>query len=304
MFDGKITYRMVVLQKKGGLPVLPGAALTPTGQSSSCDPAPPLSRPDGPRLNVTIDPVLMSGRGGKGGKALACISSWYCCDKGVEIWDDLEKTRTERTGFLQLPRELFGHYLESFARHLTDFYRTYPADYPGAGGTKGVFLDIGGTGSTAAGMAQVTSKFANFAGPLDYWVLDSDEKARSVSNAIVCDVDDCPQASDCGYDVTFSHTVLEHASRPWRSFETISRITRPGGLTLHLVPWSYQHHATPEDNYRFSHTALRVLLEDGGFEVLDVGYDVCTKPEHMLKASGCFQRFLVCLFVCLCVREY
>ena len=104
--------------------------------------------------------------------------------------------------------------------------------------------------------------------------------------------------------MTFSHTVLEHASRLWRSFATILRITRPGGLTLHLVPWSYQHHATPEDNYRFSHTALRVLLEDGGFEVLDVGYDVCTKPEHMLKASGCFQRFPVCLFVCLCVREY
>ena len=69
MFDGKITYRMVVLQKKGGPPAqLPGgAALTPAGQSSSCDPTPPLSHPEGPRLNVTIDPVLMSGRGRRGG---------------------------------------------------------------------------------------------------------------------------------------------------------------------------------------------------------------------------------------------
>ena len=35
--------------------------------------------------------------------------------------------------------------------------------------------------------------------------------------------------------------------------------------------------------YRFSHTALRILLEDRGFEVLDVGYDICTQPENMLK---------------------
>ena len=54
-----------------------------------------------------------------------------------------------------------------------------------------------------------------------------------------------------------------------------------GGVTLHLVPWSYQYHATPDDNYRFSHQALTSLLEDRGFEVLDVGYDVCTQPDFV-----------------------
>ena len=62
---------------------------------------------------------------------------------------------------------------------------------------------------------------------------------------------------------------------------TIARITKKGGLTMHLVPWSYQYHATPDDNYRFSHTALVTLLEDRGFDVLEVGYDICTKPEKM-----------------------
>ena len=52
---------------------------------------------------------------------------------------------------------------------------------------------------------------------------------------------------------------------------------------MHLVPWSYQYHGTPDDNYRFSHKALRTLLEDRGFEVLDVGYDICTQPENMPK---------------------
>ena len=127
---------------------------------------------------------------------------------------------------MKLPRELFGHYLTSFSKHLTEFYTTYPANYPG-GKEKGVFLDIGGTGSVAAGMTQVTSKFANFAGPLDYWVLDSDQDAKKLNNAVVCDIDDCQEAADCAYDVTFSHTVLEHAARPWK--------VRRGYALMHFV---------------------------------------------------------------------
>lgn len=281
MVEGKITYRLIAIQKKGAV-----KNVSPPAQSQLCASVPSLdpaaSKGNNSTLSVTIDPVLMTGKGRGGGQKMACISSWYCCDKGLEIWDDLDKTRTEKTGFLQLPRELFGHYLTSFSKHLTDFYRSYPANYP-EGSNQGIFLDIGGTGSVASGMQQVSSKFSHWAGPLKYWVLDSDPDAKKLSNAVVCDIDDCPEASDCGYDVTFSHTVLEHASRPWKSFDTIARITKKGGLTLHLVPWSYQYHATPDDNYRFSHKALTTLLEDRGFEVLDVGYDICTQPENFLK---------------------
>lgn len=285
MMDGKISYRLIVLQKKG-VTAKKDDTMSTKSQSQSCASVPTQTNTNGaknPTLSIIIDPKLMSGKGAKGGQQMACISSWYCCDQGVKLWDELETSRTERTGFLQLPRELFGHYLTSFAKHLTDFYQTYPARYPEGGTEQGIFLDIGGTGSVASGMTQVTSKFANFAGPLKYWVLDSDPDAKKLTNAVVCDIDNCPAAPDCGYDVTFSHTVLEHAARPWKSFDTIARITKRGGLTLHLVPWSYQYHATPDDNYRFSHKALRTLLEDRGFEVLDVGYDVCTQPEHMLK---------------------
>ena len=67
----------------------------------------------------------------------------------------------------------------------------------------------------------------------------------------------------------------------WKAFDTIARITKRGGLTLHLVPWSYHFHATPADYYRFSHQALASLLEERGFEVLAVGLDVCTRPPPM-----------------------
>ena len=132
-------------------------------------------------------------------------------------------------------------------------------------------------------MSKVTSKFAHFAGPFDYWMLDSDTAAQSLDNALHCDMGDCPKAADCEFDVTFSHTVIEHSARPWDVFDTIARITKKGGLTLHVVPFSYQYHATPDDNFRFTHKGLTSLLEDRGFKVLDVGYDICTKPETVLK---------------------
>jgi len=267
--DGKITYRMIVLQKHGDISI--------EAEHATC--AAVATSHEDETLAVEIRPTLMTGKGKEGGAQQECLSGWYCCGKGEEYWDDMAATRTESTKFLTLPRELFGDYLTSFAKHLTEFYQTYPADYPGQDNKKGIFLDIGGTGSVASGMTMVTSKFAHFAGPLDYWVLDSEPSAKKLSNAIVCDIDDCPAAQDCSYDVTFSFTVLEHAARPWKSFDTIARITKKGGLTLHLVPWSYQWHATPADNYRFSHTALTTLIQDRGFEVLDVGYDICNQPE-------------------------
>ena len=122
------------------------------------------------------------------------------------------------------------------------------------------------------------------AGPLEYKVLDIDPAARNVRNAIVCDVENCPAAPDCSADVTFSHTVLEHVSRPWLAFDTIARVTKRGGLTMHVVPWSWPYHATPADHFRFSHEGLRTLVADRGFEVLDIGYDVCYKHPSKTRS--------------------
>ena len=286
MVEGKLTYNLIVFQKgtKNGNDKATAATTTTT-----CKAVPTIGTNseefavDYPK----ITPQLMSGTGNNGGKPITCISGWYCCDKGVEYMERLKNGRTDDTNYLKLDESLFGHYMDAFSKHLNDHYETYPASAFAAGeqNTKGRFLDIGGTGSTSSGMKQVTSKFQHFAGPLEYWKLDVDAAARSLERTIVCDIDDCgeEEAASCSFDVTFSHTVLEHAYRPWKSFDTIARITKRGGLTLHLVPFSYQYHATPEDNFRFSHVALKTLLEDRGFDVLDVGYDICTKPDKMLR---------------------
>jgi cyclopropane fatty-acyl-phospholipid synthase-like methyltransferase len=276
--DRKLTYNLLVLKKvSNGESVEREARRMTSTDTAACEVVSRRTQNEPAAEYTLITPQLMSGRGKNGGEKIECISGWYCCNKGAEWWDQLDKGRTDNTAFLKLDRDLFGHYIDSFARHLNDHFSNHPS------GNGGRFLDIGGTGSTASGMTQVTSKFQHFAGPLEYWKLDSDPAANGLERTLFCDIEDCPSADTCGFDVTFSHTVLEHATHPWLAFDTIARITKQGGLTMHLVPFSYQYHATPDDNYRFSHKALTSLLEDRGFKVLEVGYDICTKPENMRK---------------------
>ena len=265
--EGKIAYNMVVFQKMGAKKASlesllasstpPAAGFTANAASSTSlprDDAEAIGQQETCKALPTADSTNALSFTRISPKK-ECISSWYCCDKGHEWFDNMQAKRTHGYGFLKLERNIFGNYMDVFAKHLNQLYETMPEGYSG-----GRFLDIGATGSTASGMQQVTSKFAHFTGPLDYWMLDSDVGAKSLNNTIYCDIVDCPQAETCGFDVTFSHTVLEHASRPEKTFDTIARITKKGGLTMHLVPWSYQYHATPDDYYRFSHSALRVLV--------------------------------------------
>ena len=252
---GEITYRMFGLRKGAT-----ECAAVPTAKKDS-------------HRHKTVEVALHSGK--QKNMKQACISSWYCCGIGTEWFDAIEANRTNNYAFLKTQRSWFGHYTEVMVRQLNKYYATLPAD------VQGKFIDIGATGNTKSGMQRVVSKFEPWAGPLEYWQLDMDSAARGLPRTLVCNVEDCPAAQDCEYDVTFSHTVLEHAKRPWDAFDTIARITKKGGLTLHLVPWSYQWHATPADNYRFSREALIDLFEDRGFEILEVGYDICEKPKGM-----------------------
>lgn len=299
MVQGKLTYRMIVLRKKTGngngtksraqlaTERRPNSAGGNThtkvgiGKSTNTKECTAVQTTTDDSMLLDVKPIKsqhMTGRGKGGGGKQACISGWYCCGRGKQWWENLEANRTDHTAYLKLEKSLFeNEYMDSIVRHLNSFYSTLSKN------AKGAFLDIGGAGSVASGMKQVTSKFAHFAGPFDYMVLDSDPKAKEIQNVVYCDMSNCSVADNCAYDVTFSHTVLEHTPRPWDAFDTIARVTKKGGLSIHVVPFSYQYHATPDDNYRFSHKALTSLMEDRGFEVLEVGYDICEKPEKILK---------------------
>ena len=73
-------------------------------------------------------------------------------------------------------------------------------------------------------------------------------------------------------DAVFSYSVLEHLACPWLFAAAVNRALRPGGITFHTTHQTWPLHEEPNDFWRFSDAALRVLFGAGaGFEVLDAG---------------------------------
>ena len=106
--QGKITYRMVVLQKNGegtkmNNAVSPSRSLPITTRTaggyqpqSKCSAVPSIGDASTKAMEIGIDSVLMTGQGKDGGQKQECLSSWYCCDKGLEYWEDLQANRNTR----------------------------------------------------------------------------------------------------------------------------------------------------------------------------------------------------------------
>jgi len=162
--------------------------------------------------------------------------------------------------------------MDRIAQELTNFYvNTH----------EGKFLDIGATGNKKSFMNNVYDKFRHFAGPLKYWLLDIDDSIDEMKYGIRCNIEDCKKIANNSFDVTFSHTVMEHVRRPEKAFDTISRITKKNGLSIHVLPWTYHFHAVPFDMYRFSHQALSTIFQDRGFEIIYSGYDICEKTKQI-----------------------
>jgi len=249
MVLGKMTYHMMVFQK----PVTKKTctSVTVKGKDES----------GATFAEVSPDNVNIGGD----------LSSSYYCNKGNDWFDRLKANETEAS-LGKVEREVFGSYKDAFASRLNEFYKTLPAK------TFGKFVNI------ASGSAKSLKEASQAAGPLEYWTLAPD--TREKNQTLVCDISYCPAAPDCSFDVTYSHGVLEHTKQPWDALDEIARMTKQGGLTMHVTPFSFPLHG--EDNYRFSHTALKSLLEERGFTVLDAGYDICTKSKSLRRRDEPF----------------
>jgi len=77
-------------------------------------------------------------------------------------------------------------------------------------------------------------------------------------------------------DAVLSTSVLEHIQAPWLVAAEINRVLKMGGLVYHHVPGAWPGHAQPNDFWRFSAEALRVLFGPAtGFEILEAGDSAC-----------------------------
>jgi SAM-dependent methyltransferase len=83
---------------------------------------------------------------------------------------------------------------------------------------------------------------------------------------IVCDLSALPFKAD-SVDAFVSRSVLEHLPRVSAVVSQLKRCTRPGGVSMHLIPFLFPYHASPGDYQRYTHSGAANLF--GGWELLE-----------------------------------
>jgi glycosyltransferase involved in cell wall biosynthesis len=72
--------------------------------------------------------------------------------------------------------------------------------------------------------------------------------------------------------LVLAFSVYEHLRRPWLVTNEIAKILKPGGWLFIQTHQSFRLHSFPDDYFRFSSDALRVLCDDAGLIILDLGH--------------------------------
>lgn len=74
------------------------------------------------------------------------------------------------------------------------------------------------------------------------------------------------------FDVAISDQVLEHVEGdPFQAIRESVRVVRQGGHVVHTTCFMNEIHGAPNDYWRFTPNALRLLVEKAGCEVLTSG---------------------------------
>jgi SAM-dependent methyltransferase len=75
---------------------------------------------------------------------------------------------------------------------------------------------------------------------------------------------------DAAFDVVLATQVLEHVPAPIAMLRETRRVLAAGGVLLLSAPQYWRLHEEPHDYFRFTAHGLRMLLEETGFEAIDV----------------------------------
>ncbi|MEO8042052.1 MAG: class I SAM-dependent methyltransferase [Acidobacteriota bacterium] len=76
--------------------------------------------------------------------------------------------------------------------------------------------------------------------------------------------------SDGEVDCVMATEFLEHHSEPGKILVEIRRVMRDGGRFFATVPFVWNLHEIPSDEYRYTPYSMRRLLEDAGFTSVEI----------------------------------
>ena len=72
------------------------------------------------------------------------------------------------------------------------------------------------------------------------------------------------------FDCAFGTEVLEHCPEPEVILNEVCRILKPGGVFFFTVPFLWNLHETPNDEYRYTPFALKRHLKNSGFSSITI----------------------------------
>jgi SAM-dependent methyltransferase len=75
---------------------------------------------------------------------------------------------------------------------------------------------------------------------------------------------------DNSFDTMMATEVLEHCPDPGKIINEMKRVLKPGGLIFFTVPFLWNLHEVPHDEYRFTPFALQRIFEECGMDEIEL----------------------------------
>jgi SAM-dependent methyltransferase len=93
---------------------------------------------------------------------------------------------------------------------------------------------------------------------------------RSKAVTYTADIQNMAVVASDAYDSALCIEVLEHVPDPFKAACEIYRILKPGGTLVLSVPHLSRLHDEPHDYYRYTRYGVQRLLEQAGFQMLEL----------------------------------
>jgi SAM-dependent methyltransferase len=109
---------------------------------------------------------------------------------------------------------------------------------------------------------------------------------------VIADLNIGVDLPDCFADSVIAFSVLEHLHRPGRLVEEAYRILKLNGKLYMQVPFQWAVHESPYDYMRFTKYGLHKILEDSGFNEIEINADCGYWVTAILKFNYHTKRFI------------
>lgn len=99
------------------------------------------------------------------------------------------------------------------------------------------------------------------------------------------DIHNLPADWNDRFGCFIADAVFEHLERPWIAAKEVARVLEPGAPFLIVTHQCFPIHGHPNDFFRFSKEALRLIFEDAGLIVDAAEYGeqcMIVPPEHIV----------------------